>query len=74
LKKEATSMGEYEERALGHKSINSTLLYTQLVSFEGDDYDVKVAESKKEIEEFLKVGFDWFGQDKDGLVYMRKRK
>ena len=27
---------------------NSTLLFTQLISFEGDEYDVKVAETKKE--------------------------
>ena len=59
---------------LGHKSINSTLLYKQLVNFEGDEYDVKVAESRNEIEELLKVGFEWVGQDKEGLIYPRKRK
>jgi hypothetical protein len=62
------------KQILGHKSINSTLLYTQLVNFDGDEYDVKIAESKKEIEELLKVGFEWVGQDKDGLIYLRKRK
>ena len=62
------------QRILGHKSINSTLLYTQLVNFEGDEYDVKVAESRNEIEELLKVGFEWVGQDKEGLIYLRKRK
>jgi hypothetical protein len=62
------------KQILGRKSINSTLLYTQLVNFDGDEYDVKVAESKKEIEELLKVGFEWVGQDKDGLIYLRKRK
>jgi len=37
----------YVKKILGHKSINSTLLYTHLVSFEGDEYDdVKVAETK----------------------------
>jgi phage host-nuclease inhibitor protein Gam len=47
---------------------------TQLVSFEGDEYDVKATESKKEIEELLKVGFEWAGHDKDRLVFLRKRK
>ena len=61
-------------RLLGHKSINSTLLYTQLVNFEGDEFDVKVAETKKEITELLEAGFEWVGQDKDGLTYFRKRK
>jgi hypothetical protein len=37
------------KQILGHKSINSTLLYAQLVNFDEDEYDVKVAESKKEI-------------------------
>ncbi len=59
---------------LGHKSINSTLLYTQLINFEGDEYDVKVADSKGEIEELLKVGFEWVRQDNEGLIYLRKRK
>jgi len=62
------------KQMLGHKSINSTLLYTQLVDFEGDEYDVKVAQATNEIQELLKVGFEWVGQDRDGLVYMRKRK
>jgi len=61
-------------KLLGHKSINSTLLYTRLIDFEGDEYDVKVAETKKEITELLEVGFEWVGQDNDGLTYFRKRK
>jgi len=61
-------------KLLGHKSINSTLLYTQLIDFEGDEYDVKVAETKQEITELLEVGFEWVGQDNDGLTYFRKRK
>lgn len=61
-------------KLLGHKLINSTLLYTQLISFEGDECDVEVAETKKEITEFLEAGFEWVGQDGDGLTYFRKRK
>ena len=64
----------YVMKLLGHKSINSTLLYTQLINFEGDEYDVKVAEMKGEITELLKVGFEWVGQDSNGLTYFRKRK
>lgn len=61
-------------KLLGHKSINSTLLYTQLISFEGDEFNVKVAKTKKEITELLEAGFEWVGQDGDGLTYFRKRK
>ena len=61
-------------RTLGHKSINNTLLYTQLVNLEGDEYDVKVTEARAEITELLEAGFEWVGQDNDGLTYFRKRK
>jgi integrase len=61
-------------KLLGHKSINSTLLYTQLISFEGDEFNVKVAKTKKEITKLLEAGFEWVGQDSDSLTYFRKRK
>jgi integrase len=48
----------YVKKILGHKSINSTLLYTQLISFEGDEYDIKVAETKKERIAMLEAGFE----------------
>jgi len=64
----------YVKKLLGHKSINSTLLYTQLISFEGDEYDVKVAETKKERVSLLEAGFEWVGEDDTGLTYFRKRK
>ena len=64
----------YVKKILGHKSINSTLLYTQLVDFEGDEYDVKVAETKKERIALLEAGFEWAGEDNNQLTYFRKRK
>lgn len=45
-------------KLLGRKFISNTLLYTQLIDFEGDKYDVKVAETKKQIIESLEVGFE----------------
>ena len=41
---------------------------------EGDEFGVKVAETKEEIAELLKVGFEWVGQDNNGLTYLRKIK
>jgi integrase len=64
----------YVKKILGHKSINSTLLYTQLISFEVDEFNVKVAETKMEIVKLLEAGFEWIGKDNDGLTYFRKRK
>jgi len=33
---------------LGHKNINNTLIYTQLITFENDDFHVRVAKNLKE--------------------------
>ncbi|MDH5448249.1 MAG: hypothetical protein OEY24_02430 [Candidatus Bathyarchaeota archaeon] len=33
------------KQLLGHKNINNTLIYTQLISFESDDYHVKTAKT-----------------------------
>jgi len=41
---------------------------------EGDEYNVNVAETRGEITELLKAGFEWVGQDTDSLTYFRKRK
>ena len=35
-------------RLLGHKNIANTLIYTQLVEFEGDEYNSAVANSVEE--------------------------
>jgi hypothetical protein len=47
----------YVMKLLGHKNIASTLIYTQLVEFEGDEYCSAVAssveEAKKCIEQVL---------------------
>ena len=40
---------------------------------ETDAFTVKVAKTQEEIAAHLEVGFEWIGE-KDGLVYLRKRK
>ena len=58
---------------LGHKSINSTLLYTQLVIFKDDDFTARVAHSEKEACQFIEAGFE-FVCDFGGNKLFRKRK
>lgn len=62
---------------LGHKKLESTLLYIQLeqVLFDetSDQFTVKVAETKDRITELLEAGFEYVCE-KDNLVYFRKRK
>ena len=59
---------------LTHKRIENTLLYTQLVEFEGkDDYVYKVARTPNEIQDLIENGFDYIC-DQDDLKFFRKRK
>ena len=37
-------------------------------------YDIEVARTKEEITELLEAGFEWVGQDNDGLTCFIKRK
>jgi len=59
---------------LGHKKIESTLLYTQLAKFEEtDQFHVKTAKCKEEIQSLLEVGFEYICEKED-LMYFRKPK
>lgn len=58
---------------LGHKSINNTLMYTQLVNFKDDDFTSAVAHSEEEVCKLIEAGFEYvcdFGSNK----VFRKRK
>ena len=58
---------------LGHKSLNSTMLYTQLISFKDDDFTATVAHSEEEACKLIEAGFEYvcdFAQNK----IFRKRK
>jgi len=58
---------------LGHRSLTSTLIYTQLISFESDEYHVRTAKTIKEDEELIEAGFEYV-TDRDGFKIYRKRK
>jgi len=58
---------------LGHKSINNTLLYTQLVVFKDDDFTARVAHSEIESCQLIEAGFE-FVCDFNGNKLFRKRK
>ena len=44
---------------LGHKSLNNTMLYTQLISFKDDDFTATVAHSEEEACKLIEAGFDF---------------
>lgn len=58
---------------LGHKSLNNTMLYTQLISFKDDEFSATVAHSEEEACKLIEEGFEYvcdFGSNK----IFRKRK
>jgi len=46
-------------RLLGHKNIKNILIYTQLVTFQNDDYTCKVKASIKEAAELIEAGYGY---------------
>jgi len=62
---------------LGHRKIDSTLLYIQLekVLFKetNDEFTVRVAKKPEEVKPLLEVGFEYVCE-KDDLMFFRKRK
>ncbi len=67
----------YAKEFLGHKKLDTTFLYIQLVKVLFDEttdkFTVKVASKLEEIKGMLEVGFEYVCE-KDGLLYFRKRK
>ncbi len=61
------------KEVLGHKSLNNTMLYTQLISFNDDEYTAAVAHTEEEACKFIEAGFSFvcdFGANK----IFKKRK
>jgi len=63
----------YVKQMLGHKSITNTLIYTQLISFESDEYSSAVAKTLDEARKLVEVGFEYV-TDIDSSKLFRKRK
>jgi len=60
-------------KPLGHKRIDNTLIYTQLINFESDEYTCRLAKTEKEIHELIEAGFEYVTDYGDGKFF-RKRK
>jgi integrase len=67
----------YVKQFLGHKKIETTLLYIQLVEVIykniDEQFTVRVAQTTEEITKLLEVGFEYICE-KDDLIYFQKRK
>jgi integrase len=60
-------------RLLGHKNIKNTLIYTQLVTFQNDDYVCKAAANIKEATDLIEAGFEYVCEMSTVKLF-RKRK
>jgi hypothetical protein len=63
----------YVMKLLGHKDIANTLIYTQLVEFEGDEYSSAVAHNVDEAKKLIEAGFEYVC-DHENMMLFRKRK
>jgi integrase len=61
------------QQALGHRNINNTMIYVQLVDFKSEDYDVQVAENVEEAKKLGEAGFEHYDTIGSSHLY-RKRK
>jgi len=62
------------KQRLGHKKIETTMIYTQLISYdEEDNYTSATATNVKEVQDLVNHGFEYV-TDIDGIKVFRKRK
>jgi len=60
-------------KVLGHRDIKTTLIYTQLVQFEGDEYHSATAKTIEEASKMIEAGFEYVCTYEDVMLF-RKRK
>ena len=60
-------------RVLGHKRIQNTLVYTQLIDLSDDEYVSKVAKTVQEACQLVESGFEYV-TEMDDLKIFRKPK
>jgi integrase len=64
----------FTKQQMGHRKIETTLIYTQLLQFDKDDnYTCKVAQNVEQATDLIENGFEYV-TEMDGLKLFRKRK
>ena len=58
---------------LGHKQLETTLIYTHLIDFTDSEYTVRTAETVKEASQLIESGFEYITEI-DNVKLFRKRK
>jgi hypothetical protein len=63
----------YVMRMLGHKSIQNTLVYTQMVQFKKEEFASATANTIEDAQKLVESGFEYVTEI-DGVKLFRKRK
>ena len=63
----------YVKQQLGHKKLETNLIYTQLVNFGEEEYTCKVAKTIDKARQLIENGFEYV-TEMDNLKLFRKRK
>jgi integrase len=65
----------YVQKKLGHRSIENTMIYTQLINFESDEWHVTHAGNLAEEDKAIQAGFEFVRFDeRENVAIYRKRK
>ena len=59
---------------LGHKRIENTMKYTQLVHFKDDEFDVATATNLEEAKQLLEAGFDYITEMEGYRLFRRPKR
>ena len=62
------------KQLLGHRNINSTLVYTQLINFEKDEFYSATAKTVEEARQLVESGFEYICTTPENIMLFRKRK
>jgi len=60
-------------KMLGHHRIENTLVYTQLIQFESDDYHSAVAENVDEAKKLIEAGFEYVCTHESQMLFRKRR-
>lgn len=63
----------YVQQLLGHKNIQNTMVYTQLIHFETDDFHSATAKTVGEAQKLIEAGFEYVCTHNETMLF-RKRK
>jgi len=59
---------------LGHRDIKTTLIYTQLIHFENDEWHSATAKTTEEAAKLVNAGFEYVCTTPENIMLFRKRK